>query len=111
MCLVKELVLNFSAVIKCAKAQFNPIILSGVIEYTRKEIEWLIVLRFVRRTTILESKPELLEKVVRKSHHNGEVYYVNLYSLSVAKMETLRQIFTIYDGYVSLPIILIFRLQ
>ena len=35
------------------------------------------VLRFVRRSTILESKPELLEKVAFK------VYYVNHYSLSV----------------------------
>ena len=31
----------------------------------------------------LESKPELLEEVVKKSHHNGKVYYVNHYSLSV----------------------------
>ena len=37
----------------------------------RKLILWLNVLRFVRRSTILESKPELLEKVVKKSHHNG----------------------------------------
>ena len=51
----------------------------------------------MRRSTILESKPELLEKVMKKSHRNDKVYYVNHYSLSVVKMETLRQIFTIYD--------------
>ena len=50
---------------------------------TRKEIWWLNILSFVRRSTILESKPELLEKVVKKSHHNGEAYYVNHYLLSV----------------------------
>ena len=65
---------------------------------TWKEI-WLVnVSRFVRRSTILESKPELLEEDVEKSHHNGKLYYVNHYSLSVVKMETLRQIFYIYDG-------------
>ena len=32
----------------------------------------LNVLRFVRRSTILESKPELLEKVVKKFHHNDK---------------------------------------
>ena len=50
---------------------------------TWKEIWWLNTLRFVRRSTILESKPELLEKVMLKSHHNGKIYYVNHYSLSV----------------------------
>ena len=65
----------------------------------------------MRRSTILERKPELLEKVVKMSYHNGKIYYVNHYSLSVVKMEILRQIFTIYDGYVSLLSILIFRLQ
>ena len=69
------------------------------------------VLRFVRRSTILEIKPELLKKVMKKSHHNGKVYYVNHYSLFVVKLETLRQVFSIYDGYVSLSSILIFRLQ
>ena len=44
---------------------------------TRKEIWWVNVLRFVRRSTILESKAELLEKVVKRSHHKGKVYYVN----------------------------------
>ena len=77
---------------------------------TRKEIWWLNVLRFVR-STILENKPELLENVVKKSHHNGKVYYVNYFSVSVVKMETLRQIFTIYEGYVSLSSILIVQLQ
>ena len=38
------------------------------------------VLRFVRRSTILESKPGLLEKVVKKPHHNGKVYYISHYS-------------------------------
>ena len=56
---------------------------SQIVLSTRKEILWLNVLRFVRRSTILESKPELLGKVVTKSHHNGKVYYVNHYSLSV----------------------------
>ena len=79
---------------------------------TRKEILWLNLLCIVRRSTVLERKPGLLENVVKKSHHNGEVYYVNQYLLSVSlKMERLRQIFTIYDGYVSLSNILIFRLQ
>ena len=50
---------------------------------------WLNVLRFVRRSTILESKPELLEKVVKKSHHNGKVCYVNHYSLSVWNLSPL----------------------
>ena len=49
-----------------------------------------------------------MEKVVKKSHHNGKVYYVNQYSLPIVKMETLGQIFTIYDGYVSISSILIF---
>ena len=117
-------------------------------DYT-KEIWWLNVLRFVRRSTILESKPELLEKGVKKFHHNGKVYFVNHYSLSVwnlslimrhnsrikiilsyhsyvniyhrieqsfgisacLKMETLRRIVTVYDEYVSLSSILIFRRQ
>ena len=49
----------------------------------------LLKLRFVIRSTILESKPELLETVVKKSHHiNGKVYYVNHYSISVVKKET-----------------------
>ena len=37
----------------------------------------------MRRSTILENKPELLEKVVKKSHDKGKVYYINHYSLSV----------------------------
>ena len=78
---------------------------------TRNEIWWLDVLQSVGSNIILESKPELLEKVVKTSHHDGKVYYVNHYSLSVVKMETLREIFTIYDGYVSLSSILIFQLQ
>ena len=44
----------------------------------RKEILWLNELHFVRRSTILESKPELLEKVVKKSHYNGKVYYMSI---------------------------------
>ena len=78
---------------------------------SRKEILCLNVLRFMRRSTIFESKLELLKKVMNKSYSDCKVYYVNHYSLSVVKMETLRQIFTIYDGCVSLLSILIFRLQ
>ena len=51
--------------------------------HTQKEIRWLNVFRFGRRSTILGSKPELLEKVVKKSHHNSKVYYINHYSLSI----------------------------
>ena len=56
---------------------------------TRKEIWWLNVLRFVRRSTILDSKPELLEKVVKNSQHNGKVYYVNHYSLPVSNLSLI----------------------
>ena len=54
---------------------------------TQKEILWPNVLRFVR-STILESKQELLEKVVKKSHHNSKVYYVNHDPLSFLKFES-----------------------
>ena len=62
---------------------------------TRKEIWLLNVLRFVRRSTILKSKPELLEKVVKKSHHSGKVYYVNHYSLYVWNLNPIISIYII----------------
>ena len=61
----------------------------------------------MRRSTILESKAEILEKVVKKSHHN-KVYYVDHYFQFVVKMEKLKQIFTIYDGHDSFSIPLIY---